>query len=111
MLKHPEPNKSCSVLALVNVDLVLERLTSQQTRVGEWVNVIGYITAIKPSNDRGNGSSDHEIPKVRIQALLLWSAGSLDVQRYEVSVDTLTSKKANTSGGDIPSDALLRRRT
>lgn len=70
--------------ALVDVQLVLERLGAEQTRVGEWVNVIGYIT-LGSGAAAGRGSVVKG-STVHIQALLLWSAGPLDIQQYQISV-------------------------
>jgi hypothetical protein len=71
----------------VDVNLILERIGANQTRTGEWVNVIGYITDIAPMNDgkRAKGGNS----KIQVQALLLWSAGPLDVQKYTASVRAL----------------------
>ncbi|KAK3325609.1 CST complex subunit Ten1 [Apodospora peruviana] len=85
-LEHHRPKDVCFVHAFVDVNLVLEGLKSDQTRTGEWVNVIGYITRISPLTDEKPNSGD---AAVRIQALLLWSAGPLDVTRYETSVKVL----------------------
>ncbi|KAH6697214.1 CST complex subunit Ten1 [Plectosphaerella plurivora] len=63
--------------ALVDVTLLLENLTAEHTRVGEWVNITGYISSPK------SPLTDGHVP---IQALLLWSAGPLDLQRYERSL-------------------------
>ncbi|KAK0643040.1 CST complex subunit Ten1 [Cercophora newfieldiana] len=102
-LEHQYPQNGPSVVAQVNVDLVLERLGSQETRVGEWVNVIGYITSIHPSTD-SRKLSGHGGPMVHVQALIIWSAGSLNVQQYETSVDALRPKKSSIGGNNIPSD-------
>ncbi|AEO62482.1 uncharacterized protein THITE_2148687 [Thermothielavioides terrestris NRRL 8126] len=88
-LEHRLPEESCSVLALVDVNLVLESLSADQTRVGEWINVIGYITDVAPSAD---GKKPHsQAPRVHAQAVLLWSAGPVDVRRYEASVRGLNA--------------------
>ncbi|CAK7234777.1 hypothetical protein SCUCBS95973_009049 [Sporothrix curviconia] len=65
------------VHARVNIDLVLERLTAEQMTVGAWVNVMGYMTNVDDSSD------------VHVQALLLWSAGPLDLQAYEQQVGSM----------------------
>lgn len=74
--------------ALVDVTLVLENLTEEHTRVGEWLNVIGYVSAPGPPSRRPD---DHAVP---VQALLVWSAGLLDLQRYERSLAAMTSSNA-----------------
>jgi hypothetical protein len=73
---------------LVDVQLVLERLGAEQTRIGEWVNVIGYITRIS-KDSAGAAVSRPEVSMVHVQALLLWSAGPLDIQQYQLSVQAL----------------------
>ncbi|KAL2190921.1 hypothetical protein L209DRAFT_760719 [Thermothelomyces heterothallicus CBS 203.75] len=88
-LEHRLPEEARSVHALVDVNLVLESLGPEQTRVGEWVNVIGYITDIAPLADRGNESAPGT-QIVHAQAVLLWSAGPFDIRRYEASLKTLT---------------------
>lgn len=73
--------------ALVDVTLVLESLGSDQTRNGEWVNVIGYITDTAPIADEKG--LNHGSPTVHAQAVLVWSAGPVDTRRYETSVKAL----------------------
>ncbi|KAK3378064.1 CST complex subunit Ten1 [Podospora didyma] len=91
-LEHQLPSDDHFVRALVDVKLVLERLGTDQTRIGEWVNVIGYITAINPPPaPAGERTDSGECSKVQIQAILLWSAGPLDMQRYNTSVGTVTA--------------------
>lgn len=85
----PSPDDRSPVRALVNVDLVLARLGSEQTRVGEWVNVLGYITSVPSVGSKP--ADGPKSPTVSIQALLLWSAGPVDVQRYEASVQSLAA--------------------
>ncbi|KAF9880920.1 hypothetical protein CkaCkLH20_01962 [Colletotrichum karsti] len=81
-LKHDFPQGS-NVTALVDVSLLLETLKSAETSIGEWVNVIGYVTPA-PSGTRTRGTSRNP-QNVAIQALLLYSAGPLNVQRYETN--------------------------
>lgn len=105
-LVYPCPDDRPPARALVNVELVLARLGWEQTRVGEWVNVLGYITSVSSSvgcNSLGSPGS----PPVHVQALLVWSAGSIDVQRYEASVQSLTSAHGGVNGGNIPSNSVV----
>lgn len=81
------PEETHSVISLVDVNLVLESLGSEHTRVGEWVNVIGYITDIAPL--ASNRESSRGRLAVYTQAVLLWSAGPFDIRRYETSVKAL----------------------
>ncbi|POR31850.1 Uncharacterized protein TPAR_07952 [Tolypocladium paradoxum] len=77
---HP---KGTSVTVSVNIELLLETLPSELTRIGEWINVIGYVAA-KPEDPAAvSGAAD--VPSAYVQALLLWPTGPLDIQRYETS--------------------------
>lgn len=78
---------NANVSASVDVHLVLEKLGSEQTRIGEWVNVIGYVSSI--ANAPSRGGSNAKASTVHIQALLLWSAGPVDIQQYQLSVQEL----------------------
>lgn len=89
---HHQTQDSRCVAALVDVTLVLRTLKSDQVRIGEWVNVIGYVTAVKPSSIRENEAFlAHVHTQVRVRALLLWSSGPLETQRYNESVHALKS--------------------
>jgi len=81
-LEHSFPSTSEPVAALVDVRLVLERLGADETRVGEWVNVLGYVAPM-PADAKGKRTPNLRASQVPVQALLLWSAGSLNVQDYE----------------------------
>ncbi|KAK0616052.1 CST complex subunit Ten1 [Bombardia bombarda] len=104
--RHPLDNNT-AVRALVDVNLVLASLKADQTRIGEWVNVIGYITAIHPSTDAK--ASDNGGLRVQIQSLVVWSAGPLDVKQYEASMVALVGEHSNANGDGSPTNnALLR---
>lgn len=83
-LAHLYP-RDTNVTALVDVSLLLETLTSEQTRVGEYLNIIGYITAKKVLRDV-KLPPQGEV-QVCVQALALWSTGSMDLQKYEKILD------------------------
>ena len=72
-LGHNSP-KGSNIVAWVDVTLVLESLQTDQTRIGEWLNVVGYIVASPPNQD---------CSRADVQAILIWSTGPLDVQQYE----------------------------
>lgn len=81
-LEHSFP-KGSDISVLVDVQLLLSTMTSNQTRIGEWVNVVGYLTP-PPPGTRAKGTT-REAPIATVQALMLWSAGPLNLQRYEAS--------------------------
>jgi hypothetical protein len=64
----------------VDVNLLLGTLHSTDTRIGEWVNVMGYITV--PSSKQDCRSKAKQA-NVSVQAVVLWSAGSVKVDEYE----------------------------
>lgn len=83
-LAHLYP-KDTNVAASVDVSLLLESLTAEQTRVGEFVNVIGYITEQKITRD--TKPPCQESKQVCVQAIVLWSTGPMDLQKYEKLLD------------------------
>ncbi|KAL4896530.1 telomere capping, CST complex subunit-domain-containing protein [Aspergillus ambiguus] len=64
------PQQSPSVS--VDVDAVLERLTSEALCVGAWVNVVGYVR--RPV---------HQPDHVYIEAMMLFPAGPIVLDEYE----------------------------
>jgi hypothetical protein len=73
---HPLGNK---LKALVDVKLLVNTLKSTDTRVGEWVNVIGYISMTwTPSPSRNT---------IPVQAIVLWTSGPLKLDGYERVLD------------------------
>ena len=72
----------------MDVRLLLETLNSTDTRVGEWVNVIGYVTAAYPPGSR---SMEYLANTTSIQAIVFWSAGSIKLDEYEKSLMLMTA--------------------
>lgn len=67
--------------AFVDVTMLLETLKSTDTRIGEWVNVIGYITNPPSGNALQVNNQDGSVSHV--QAIMLWSAGSINLAEYD----------------------------
>ena len=84
-----EAGGAAGVKVLVDVRLVLESLGAEQTRVGEWVNVIGYITAPPATPVVEPKACDSQA--VHVQALILWSTGPLHIQQYRASAEALNA--------------------
>ncbi|KAI1308477.1 CST complex subunit Ten1 [Xylaria venustula] len=80
-LKHHCPKGNDDVEALVDVNLLLGTIKSEQTDAGQWVHVIGYLTFTNQNSSRGNTA-----PCVGVQALMLWIAQDLDLVAYEKSM-------------------------
>ncbi|KAF1808414.1 hypothetical protein P152DRAFT_385522, partial [Eremomyces bilateralis CBS 781.70] len=66
------------VSAVVEISHLLPDISPQLLQVGEWVNVIGYV-----QENPGNTSFKPEPQHVPIQAVMLWSAGAIDIAEYE----------------------------
>ncbi|KAI1284163.1 CST complex subunit Ten1 [Xylaria sp. FL0933] len=80
-LRHHCPKENDDVEALVDVNLLLETLKSEQTDAGQWVHVIGYITFVDAGSSRNKS-----VPRIGVQALVLWIAQDLDLRAYENSM-------------------------
>lgn len=75
----------------MDIRLLLEKLTVEQTSIGQWVNIIGYIASPPPEPLRNHSKRKVEVPTVHVQALVLWSAGALDLGQYEKCLANLTA--------------------
>lgn len=80
-LGHLHPPGS-QVTASVDIRLVLELVNPELTRVGEWVNILGYKTA----QQSGPAQGAADAITIWVQALRAWSTGPLDLARYEKEV-------------------------
>ncbi|KAF8473486.1 CST complex subunit Ten1 [Kalaharituber pfeilii] len=58
--------------ASVDITIVVEQIPIGELQIGEWVNVLGYITDMQA--DGGT---------VCIQGIQIWSAGGIDLGKYE----------------------------
>ncbi|KAI1418512.1 CST complex subunit Ten1 [Hypoxylon sp. FL1857] len=79
-LQHEYPRGN-TTKADVNVALLLESLKHEQTDVGQWIHVIGYITSIKQTSPKA--STEPHTASVGVQAVVLWIAEDLDIASYE----------------------------
>ncbi len=80
--------------AFVDVNLLLNTLKPHETRIGEWVNVMGYIQRTEKRKTPSNDDSE-----VRVHALVLWSSGPFNLDSYERSLDRKTTEGATSKGG------------
>lgn len=82
-LQHHFP-KTSEVTAVVDVRLLLEKIDAEQTAIGQWVNIIGYV-AVSPTDPANKKlHSKMDASTVHVQALVLWPAGPLRIDRYEI---------------------------
>ena len=79
-----------TVIALVDVNLLLETLKREDTVVGAWVNIVGYVgetmNKTEEVRDLDGNVGQGGIPRVylvKVQAIMLWSAGSISIGEYE----------------------------
>ncbi|KAI1159033.1 CST complex subunit Ten1 [Nemania serpens] len=109
-LKHSYPRENGDVEALVDVNLLLKTLNSEQTDIGQWVHVIGYLTFVNPAvpvaaMDRRNPSRSSTATRVGVQALIFWIARDLDLGAYEKSM--LAEARQDTVGL-TPTNLVIR---
>jgi hypothetical protein len=104
---HPVTSKAGSpmkTIARVDAHLVLDCLYWDKVRVGEWLNVLGYVE--KHKIEGGKFGQEYlpvkEQPQyqpalfvVNIQATYIWSTGPMDIDRY---VQTVRVLEAELSG-------------
>lgn len=86
LLQHnyPAVPASSSPVASVDVNLLLSTLKPTDTHVGEWVNVMGYVTSQSVCGSRAERPSEaSKRATVSVQAIMLWSAGSIKLGDYE----------------------------
>lgn len=89
--EYPSSTKtrlSSCVIAEIDIEHVLDSLQNTEVSVGAWLNIVGYV------QNRNQGSSlrsnDQSTKRTRVQAVLLWNAGSLNIATY---LTALTGKE------------------
>ena len=90
-------------VALVDVNLILECLKGEDTHVGAWVNVVGYVGDVLKEEKRGVRRGQEKLGlskleqdrvrngpravRVRVQAIMLWNAGGVKLGEYEKTLE------------------------
>lgn len=64
-----------------------------ETRIGEWVNIIGYKKAATKSQ------VGEVVGTIQVQAIVIWSSGPLKLDGYERSLDLQNSDKDRIENG------------
>ena len=83
-----------TTIAQVNVELLLSTLSSTDTQVGEWVNVIGYVENKEAVAFSLKHAKVQPTSYVEIKAIILWSAGAVRIAEYEKSLrDRLDARR------------------
>jgi hypothetical protein len=73
-LFHDFPSPRNRHTVQVDISQLLDTIHHQNLQIGAWLNVIGYIT---PSTSRSRS---------KVQAILVWSAGAINLQQYETAL-------------------------
>ncbi|KAI6090553.1 CST complex subunit Ten1 [Hypoxylon rubiginosum] len=79
-LQHEYP-KGTKINVNADVALLLQKLSAEQTDVGQWVHVIGYITSIEQT--LAKATMESQTANIGVQVLVLWIAEDLDITSYE----------------------------
>ena len=98
---HPPPK--VPTIALVDVNVVLEGLKREDTQVGAWINVVGYVEEVVKEGKRAQGQAQEKmgpatrngervregprVVRVRVQAVVLWNAGGVKIGEYERTLE------------------------
>ena len=91
------------MVALVDVNVILESLTREDTQVGAWVNIMGYVERVLKEGKSGQRQAQGRVPvakdkrkwemeapkavRVKVQAIILWSAGGVKIGEYERTLE------------------------
>lgn len=82
-------SKKSLTKAIVDINMVLEGMNLDLLQPGSWINVIGYVRSRSMPTARRSSTSRRkamvELPE--IQAVLVWSAGAVQVDKYEKTME------------------------
>jgi hypothetical protein len=73
-LFHDFPSIQNRHTVQIDISQLLDTFQHENLQIGAWLNVIGYIT---PSTSRSRS---------KVQAILVWSAGAINLQHYETAL-------------------------
>jgi len=90
---YPRSRKEPSTVS-VDINAVLGNITSEELRVGSWLNVLGYVRDITPPASSFSSQQDSQQPNeavptkvlprpVYIEAVMVFSAGAIALGEYE----------------------------
>lgn len=105
-LQHAyHPSLRMPTVALVDVNVILEGLKREETLVGAWINVVGYVEEVLKEGKNGQGQRQGQaktglmtekedkgeeasrVVRVRVQAVMLWNAGGVRIGQYERTLE------------------------
>ena len=90
-LRHKCPASQTPVEAHVNLAPILESVVRVEVEIGSWLNVIGTIAenirgtelSVRAADCQSGNRRRTPSRIVHVQALMLWSAGGINVADYE----------------------------
>jgi len=82
-LQHNYPPQDSKVTALVDVKIIMEPLKATDLRFGEWLNIIGYVPFPSSGEKTRKERQIEPNPQIAVQAIMLWSAGAIQLGEYE----------------------------
>ena len=91
-LLHSYPSTAkTTVVAEIDVNIILETVKREDLELGAWVNVMGYVTEHRADRSvtkalKGTENVPSEKAIMAIQAIMLWNAGSINLANYEKAV-------------------------
>ncbi|RMY87948.1 hypothetical protein D0864_00455 [Hortaea werneckii] len=81
--------------ALVSIENLLESLNYELIAVGSWINVIGYLRPLpepivrSADENTSRNARRHSQPVVFIESSMIWSAGSVRMEKYDAALTEL----------------------
>jgi hypothetical protein len=88
ILEHDYPQGN-RLKAAVDIGLLLDTLKSNETCIGEWISIIGYVKLQQNTN-----FIKGDFQCTEVQALVLWSSGPFNLQGYERSLQQQSAGKS-----------------
>lgn len=84
-LVHSATTPGKNTVVYVDITAVLETVKHTELEVGAWINVVGYL--VKVPRKASDSKHSRSVPRhAYVQAIMLWSAGSVKLDEYEASV-------------------------
>lgn len=103
-LQHAFSESSTTIRALVDINVILGTICRDNLEIGAWVNVLAYVKLDQAENDTKRLSSERDRGKqsasgvtgqrgrptisVKLQAVMLWTAGAIKIADYERAVES-----------------------
>ena len=76
--------------ACIDVNLVLETVSSQLLQNGNWINIIGYVQGgpeIRGKSKKTRPGTWHAYSEPEVQGVLIWDASNIRVEDYQITLE------------------------